>query len=90
MKRLITLALCFIGLASCYSQPKQHSSAKIIDISQRPSRWHANEVIVTFRSHDGLIGKRTMLVSEVRCRVGDTVSVDAQGIALTMSEGGCR
>lgn len=89
--RLLHASLILIGtaLASCYEQPARKLTATVVDIAPRVSRWHADEVLVTARSSDGLTGEKAVNVALLTCRVGDRVEATARGISLTLDGRAC-
>jgi hypothetical protein len=89
MRHTKELFVAVMFLASCQRQPEREVSASVISISPRVSRWHANEALVIYQSADGLMGKKTIPVSAIRCKVGDTVRAHASGISLRMDEQAC-
>ena len=78
-------------LASCAPQPKREVTAKVVSISFPYSpRWRPGEVAIEFQTNDGLVGRKTMLASLNRCKVGDTVRAHAQGLTLNFDEKVCQ
>lgn len=88
--RVIMLA-GVIALASCAEQPKREAWAVVVDIGLHANpKWHPEEVVVTARSQDGAVGRKTVVLSRLACRIGDTVHGSARGIALTLDRGTCE
>ena len=83
------LAIAF--LAACSEQPKHEAWAVVVSIAPHPSpKRHPDEVVVTARSKDGATGSKSVLTARLNCRVGDTVHVAKQGVALTLDEHACE
>ena len=88
--RLASLALLVL-LIACSPQPTRRTAAVIVDISPAShGRWNTDQLLVTARSPEGLVGTKTVSITELRCHVGDTVTATARGVALELDDRACR
>jgi hypothetical protein len=77
------------ALAACSDQPKREITATVVDIAPPVSRWKFDEVLVTARSSNGLVGIKSVSMARLRCHIGDTVQASASGISLHLDDKAC-
>ena len=82
-------ALLVAHFATMPVQPKHPAMARVFAISANEGKFHANLDYIVVRNATGT-GQFRMLDDEVRCRVGDQVPVEQQGIVLTRTGRTCR
>ena len=91
MRRCYSPLLAMAFLAACSEQPKREAWAVVVSIAPYPSpKRNPDELVVTARSQDGATGSKSVLTTRLNCRVGDTVHVTEQGVALTLDEHACE
>jgi hypothetical protein len=89
--RVSYLLICLSVLSACSEQPKRDEWAVVVSITPHPNRMrHGDELIVTARGQDELMGTKTVLTAGLTCRVGDTIRATSQGLALTLAKGACE
>lgn len=86
---LIGITMLLVGSA-CTEQPERNASAVVIDIAPRVSRWHSDQLLVTARNADGLVGSKAVDAARLNCRVGDEVQAVTRGVALSLSDTACQ
>jgi hypothetical protein len=90
---LTVAAAIFVGgcsnPTSSSSQPAEPTTAFIVSIAPRVSKWNSDMVVITARSTDGLMGSKTVLISRLTCKVGDEVSATVQGTTIQMDGKAC-
>ena len=77
-------------LAACSEQPARKMSATVVDIAPRVSRWHADEVLVTVRGSNGMMGHKAVEITRLTCRLGDRVEATARGVSLKLDDDACE
>lgn len=77
-------------MPACSEQPIRKTSAVVTDIAPRVSRWRTDEVLVTVRSEDGLIGSEFIEEARLTCRLGDKVRALVRGVALSLDGRTCH
>ncbi|MFA5970475.1 MAG: hypothetical protein WC816_14675 [Sphingomonas sp.] len=85
----ISLISATIALTTCSEQPERTTSATVVNISPTQSKWNADEVLITAKSPDGLIGVQHVLTARLKCHVGDKVRASARGITLKLDADAC-
>ncbi len=76
-------------IVACSPQPKQNTTAQVISITSRVSRWKPNQFLVEFRSPDGSTAAKLIPAPLIQCQVGDIVVASVQGINLEVDEKAC-
>lgn len=85
------LSLVASAMPACSDQPSRRTSAVIVNIAPGShAKYEADKALVTARNPQGLVTSRNVPMSELDCRVGDTVGATAQGLTLTLDPGACR
>jgi hypothetical protein len=87
--RLNLAMMAIVVSVGCAKQPQRDVSAKVIDISPPVSRWHADQVVVTVRGENGIVGMKLVPIAQLRCRVGDDVRASVRGVALSIDDKAC-
>jgi hypothetical protein len=85
----VIVAGALVAIGTLPLQPIAKSYAVITNISVSPSRYASN-YIVSYQTPDGFVGREVIPTNLLHCRVGDTVSVEKEGISLTLAAGACR
>lgn len=85
----ISLISAAIALTTCSEQPERATSAIVVNIAPTQSEWSADEVLVTAKSAEGLVGVQHVLTARLKCHVGDKVRASARGITLKLDANAC-
>jgi len=91
--RMVRLSLLggVIALIGCAEQPKRDVWAVVVEIEPHISpRWNTDELVVTARTSEGLLGTKSVLKARLNCQVGDTVHASVRGVALTLDDRACE
>jgi hypothetical protein len=86
---LVQLVMYWVQRATNGAGPVHETKAVVVDISPGNGRWTGGSVRVTFRSNDGILGSRMVHLTDLRCKVGDVIPAEAQGILLTIDSRPC-
>lgn len=90
MRAAFCLLTTLLMQAGCKEQPQRYVSATVTDIAPRVSRWKGDRLLITARSHDGLVGSMLIDAVRLRCRVGDRVKARERGVALSLDKQACQ
>jgi hypothetical protein len=91
----IVIAVAAPFIAGCSSptasssSPTNSTTASIVSIARRVSKWNSDMVVITARNADGLMGSKTVLISRLACKVGDDVSATVQGSTIQIDGKAC-
>jgi hypothetical protein len=78
-------------VTACTEQPEREVQAVVLSIApQANPKWNPDEVVLTARSPDGAFGSKSILISRLNCKVGDTLQATARGVALTLNDHACE
>ncbi|MBB3982333.1 hypothetical protein GGR44_001996 [Sphingobium fontiphilum] len=74
MKPIIVLPLIFPA-CGCADQPVHKTSAVVLNIAPHANpKCSPDEVVVTARSVDGVVGMKCVRLANLDCRIGDRVA----------------
>jgi hypothetical protein len=86
----LTVSMILLMGSACSEQPERKALAVVTDIAPRVSRWHSDQVLVTARSADGLVGSKLVDAARLDCRVGEKVQATARGVSLFLDARACQ
>ena len=91
MKTILLALVAAASVTACTEQPEREVSAVVLSIApQANPKWNPDEVVLTARSADGAFGSKSILISRLNCKVGDTFQATARGVALIFSDNACE
>ena len=91
MKSILFALVAAAFVTACTEQPEREVSAVVLSIApQANPKWNPDKVVVTARSPDGAFGSKSILISRLNCKVGDTLQATARGVALTLNKNACE
>ena len=91
VNRRSSVVLASYMVAGCSPQPEKPVAAVVVSVAEHGQpKFNADELVVTARSEDGAMGSVSALRARLRCRVGDTVSAEEQGIILKLERSACE
>lgn len=91
MKSILFALVAAAYVTACTEQPEREVSAVVLSIApQANPKWNPDEVVLTARSADGAFGSKSILISRLNCKVGDTFQATARGVALIFSDNACE
>ena len=83
--RSALLLIAAAALVACSEEPPRHVWVAVARIAPPITpKWNSDEVIVTVRTTDGLLGYRSVPAARPACHGGDTVRATVRGIALSL------
>lgn len=82
-------SVLIVEFAGMPEQPKRPATATVTAIVPHGGRLRPNLDEIVVRNAHGT-GQFTMPNADVRCRVGDQVPVQQQGVTITRAAGTCR
>jgi hypothetical protein len=87
---LFALLATFVG-SGCSKQPEHEVWAVVISIAPHSNpKFYPDELVVTAKSQQGIMGMKSVLATQLNCQVGDTVRAKARGLALELDARACK